>query len=199
MNKNHKRPSKLELGFQAWIPYNIRFILAGDLASAWGTLGGVAMQLTHLGAVLNLAIAENATIAMAYDSKVRTYADELSKFRTREKDIINPLKEGRRIKREVLRECGPATTFAPRNAEVKRKSRDKWKGQDKGHKGEGHKGKEKNRFRGIQNWQQNSDWDHNNDWINRPTDDRNNNKPSSSNADGAQTSAPTENQESQTT
>ena len=87
MNKSHKRPSKLELGFQSWVTYNLRFILAGDLASAWKTFGGIAMQLTHMGTVLNLAIAENATIAMAYDAKVRTYANELSEFRSREKRL----------------------------------------------------------------------------------------------------------------
>ena len=158
------------------------------------------MQLTHLGTGPNLAITENATIAMTYDAKVRTYADELSKFRTREKDITNLLKEeGRRIKREVLRDCGPAATFPPRNADVKRKPRDKWKGHDKGHKGNGHKGKGKNKFRGKQNWQQNSDWDQNNDWDTRPSNDRNNSKPPNSNADGGQNSAPTENQENQAT
>ena len=93
MSENHRRPSKLERGCQAWIAYNIRFILAGDLASDWGTFGGVAAQLTHLGTVLNLAITENATIATTYDAKVRTYANELSKFRTREKETINLLKE----------------------------------------------------------------------------------------------------------
>ena len=198
MNENHKRHSKLERGFQAWIAYNIRFILAGDLASAWETFGGISMQLTHLGTGLNLAIAENATIAMTYDAKVRTYANELSKFRTSEKAIINILKDGgRRIKREGLRERGSAPTFAPRNADVKRKSMDKWKGKDKGHKGKGPKGKGENKSRGKQNWPQNSDWNHNNDWANRPSNDWNNNKPSSSNDDGGQTSAPTENQENQ--
>ena len=149
MNKNRKRPSKLERGPHAWIAYNIRFILAGDLASAWETFGGVAMQLTHLGTSPNLAIAENATIAITYDAKVRTYANELSKFRTREKETTNLLKEeGRRVKRIVLRECGSTATFSPRNADVKRKIKDKWKGQDKGHKGKGRKGKGRNKFRG---------------------------------------------------
>ena len=35
---------------------NIRFTPAGDLVSTWGTFGGVDMQLTHVGAVPNLAI-----------------------------------------------------------------------------------------------------------------------------------------------
>ena len=83
MYKNHKRPSKLELGFQARIPYNIRSILDGDLASDWETFGGISMQHTHMCPALNLAITENATIAMAYDQEIRTSANELYKFRTR--------------------------------------------------------------------------------------------------------------------
>ena len=85
MKKSRKRHSELELGFQAWVAYNIRFVMAGDLSSALGTSCGIAMQLTHLGTSLNLAIAKNATIAMTYGQKVRTYANELSKLRAREK------------------------------------------------------------------------------------------------------------------
>ena len=122
MGKNHKRHSKLELGLQAWISYNIRFVMEGDQASAWETSGCVDMQLTHIGAVLNLYITENDTMAMTYDQKIRTYASELSKFPAREEDIVNlPMEASRRIKREVLRECGSTTAFAPRNADLGRK------------------------------------------------------------------------------
>ena len=62
-NKNRKRPSKLELGFHDWIAYNIRFIMAGDLASVWETFGRIAMQLAHLGTVLNHAVTANSTIS----------------------------------------------------------------------------------------------------------------------------------------
>ena len=90
------------------------------------------MRLTHMGTVLNLGITENATIAMTYDAKVRTYANELPKFITREKETTNLLKEeDQRIKREVLRECGSTTTSVPRNADVRRKSRTNGKGRAK--------------------------------------------------------------------
>ena len=151
MNRNRKCPSKLELGFHAWISYNVRFIMDGDLASAWETFGGVAMQPTHLGAVLNLPIPENATIEMTYGQKIRTYADELSKFRTRKKDIIYLLKEeDRRIKSEVIRECGPTATFAHRNSDVKRKKdkQNDWKCNGKGRKCKGRKVQGENKFRG---------------------------------------------------
>ena len=62
--------------------------MAGDIASAWETFGWIAMQLTHLIAALNLEITENATIAMTCDQKIRTYANELSIFRTRGEDIM---------------------------------------------------------------------------------------------------------------
>ena len=94
MNKNRKSYSKLELGIQAWIAYNVHFIMSGDFDSACETFGCIAMQLTLLGTFLNLAITANATIAMKYDEKVRTCAHEMSKFRTREKEIAHILKEG---------------------------------------------------------------------------------------------------------
>ena len=146
LQKSHKRPSNCDLGFQAWITYSLRFILSGDLVSAWKTFGGIALQFTHLGTVLNMAVTENATIAQLYDAKVRTYANELSKFRERDTDIIKLLQEeDQRIKREVLRECGITQTFAlPTWKENKGGKRKKEKGKGKGKnkktygKGRGH-------------------------------------------------------------
>lgn len=147
LQKTHKRPSSLDIGSQAAIAYNIRFVLAGDLAQAWQTFGGLSAQLTHLGTVMNLAIAENATIAQTYDRMIRQHANELSKFRGREKDIIKLLyAEDQRIKRDTIRERGGATTFAPRTKGPKGKGKDKdkdpkgkGKGNGKDPKGEGGK------------------------------------------------------------
>ena len=120
--KNHKRPAKLELGLQAWVAYSVRFVMAGDLASDWETFGGISTERAQLGTALNPAVSENAKISTTYDQKVRTYAYELPTFQTREKGFINlRTVEGRRIKRECVRECGSTTTLAPRNAGLGRK------------------------------------------------------------------------------
>ena len=113
LQKTRKRPSNREISFHSWISYSLRSILPGAISSAWGTCGGLADQTAHLGAVINIAVLENATIAMTYDTKIRTYASELSKFREREKEIISLLSDdGRSIKREPLRGCGITQTFA---------------------------------------------------------------------------------------
>ena len=49
----------------------LRFILAGDLAGAWASFGGLAAQFTHLGTLLVIASAENAMSDMANDREVR--------------------------------------------------------------------------------------------------------------------------------
>ena len=117
----------MELGFQGWITYNLRFILDGDLCGAWDTFGGLSAQIT-----------ENATIAQTYDSKIRTYAQELSKFRQREKDIIDLLMdEDQRIKRDTLRGCGATQSFSKKGKYTKDsydkppRGRDKRKGKRK--------------------------------------------------------------------
>ena len=122
----------------------MRFILSGDVASSWGTFGGIGLQFAHLGAVLHMAVAENATIAQLYDSRVRTYAGELSKFRERGVGITKLLQEeDRRIKRGALRECGVAQTFGLSTWKPNKghKGRDKdmgnGKGIDKKGRGEG--------------------------------------------------------------
>ena len=169
--QNHKRPTKLELGFQAFITYNLRFILAGDLASAWKTFGGIAMQLTHLGTVLNLAVTENATIAMIYDNKIRTYANEVPKSRSREKEIINLLKEeGQRIKRETVKECGPKVTFGQKGGPPRRDTRGRKDKVGKGNKGGGKgNGKANGRPPRRKGWH-NPEWNSDN-WNQRPSND----------------------------
>ena len=95
------------------------------IASACKTFGGISIQLTHLGTALNLAITENATIATTYDMKVRTYANELSKFRTREKDITNLLnEEGRRIKHKTRRPSRMWRNHNLRTAQCRRQTQE---------------------------------------------------------------------------
>ena len=58
---------------------------------------------------------------------MRTFARELPNFRSREKGIINPLKEeGRSANREVVRECGAAASFVPPKGGSSR-NRGKWR------------------------------------------------------------------------
>ena len=84
LQKTRKRPSSIELGFQALVAYALRFIMEGDLCGTRATLGGVEAQMAHLGTGMSLAVAENATLSHVYESKIRTYAQELPKFRKRE-------------------------------------------------------------------------------------------------------------------
>lgn len=65
--------------------------------------GELAAQLVYLGEVANIAITENAIIAQTNDSEIRTYAEEFSKFRQRDKDTGDLLvSEAHRIKRASL-------------------------------------------------------------------------------------------------
>ena len=113
--KSHRRPSGLELSSQSWGAYNIRFVLAGDIWSAWDTFGCLAAQVAHFGTVLNLDVDENATTTQTCDNILRDHAGELSKFRQKEHEITKLLiEEGRWIKREVLRDFNAATEFAPK-------------------------------------------------------------------------------------
>ena len=110
LNSSHKKPPPLDLSFQAWSFYNLRFLLAGDLAGAWAPFGGIAAQLSHLGLLLNMSVVENATIAMTYAKYFREQAAHLARQRTTAVDWPNFLAvEDDVIKRNVLRELGVAT------------------------------------------------------------------------------------------
>ena len=180
LQRTHKRPSSTAVSFQAWISYSLRFILAGDLASAWKTFGGIAAQLSHLGTVLNIATLENATIAMTYDAKVRHHAHELSKMREKDSEIIALLlNEDQRLKRETLRDCGFTQTFDHVPAKESKRSQDKGVAKNtKRSKGKQTKGKGKrSKSKRNDGWRtNNNDWSHSwthgkrNDW-NQQTND----------------------------
>ena len=180
LQKTHKRPSNTTVSFQAWITYSLRFILAGDLASAWKTFGGLAAQLSHLGTVLNIATLENATIAMTYDMKVRHYANELSKMREKDSEIIALLlNEDQRLKREALRDCGFTQTFAHIPGKDTKRSQEKGVTKNtKRSKGKQQRGKGKgSKSRKNDGWKtRNNDWSHSwtqgkrNDWIHQNND-----------------------------
>ena len=72
--------------------------------------------------VTNLEITEKATAAQVYDSKIRTYARELSNFRQRkiEGDITDPLtSEGDRVKLDTSRGFEDTRSFAKNNRHPK--------------------------------------------------------------------------------
>ena len=180
LQKPRKRPSTHAISFQSWITYSMRFILVGDLTSAWKTFGGISAQLTHIGAVLNIATLENVTIAMTYDAKIRFRANDLSKFRERGSDIIALLmQEDQAIKRETLRGCGFTQTFAhiPSQKEKGRGGKGDQKGNKKVKKGQNKGGEGGKRQKGKRNdkWKQN-DWSNSwsygerNDWT-QPSND----------------------------
>ena len=120
--------------------------------------------MSYLGTVLGIATIENATIATTYDAKVRTYANELSKAREKNSEIIALLTtEDQRLKRETLRDCGFAQTFA--HVPTKDNKRTTDKGGEKNTrrpKGKQTKGKGKRpKSRKNDNWRSNAnDWFH---------------------------------------
>ena len=81
LQTTHKRQSMQNMSSQSFVLNYIRFVLAGDLAAALTNFGGLAAQMSHLGALLMIATTENATTAMAYDKAVRLVIETNSRMR----------------------------------------------------------------------------------------------------------------------
>ena len=91
LNSSHKKPTPMDTSFQAWTLYNMRFIISGELTGAWRTFGGISAQWSHFGLILNMAVVENATIAMAYEKNFRLEAAHLARMRADEIDWVKYL------------------------------------------------------------------------------------------------------------
>ena len=183
LQKSHKRPGTQEVSINQWFIYNLRYILAGDLAGAWDPFGGLAAQLNHIGIVLDLAVTEHAGVALSYDLQVKNLAKQMAET-DREKNKVETLLSdlNQTIKNNVLREFGIMPTYTSHKSKPPKGDKDKGKG-DK-HKGKGRKSDKRGggRFKdpgggkGIQNdqpKQQHRPW--HNDWYNN--DWTQNNKP----------------------
>ena len=156
LNGSRKKPSPMDLSFQSFVFYNLRFSLSGDLAGCWAPFGGISAQMTHFGLILNMAVVENATIAMTYDKQFMEQASHLARQRTTTVDWAHFLSgEDDVIKRNVLRVLGHASatmkavTKKPTNPDQPSKGPDRAGKRDP-------KGKKKGKKGGKQDW--NSDW-----------------------------------------
>ena len=113
LNASRKKPSPLGLRSQAFIFYNLRFLLAGDLAGCWAPVGGIAVQMAHIGLILNMAIVENAATAMTYAEQFREKASHLARQRAAAVDWAHFLSEEEDVVgKNVLRELGHASATA---------------------------------------------------------------------------------------
>ena len=69
------------LPLNAWLLYQLRFILAADICGAWTAFGGIAAQLNHLSIVLHIATTEAIGTALTYDSLLKAHSEELARSR----------------------------------------------------------------------------------------------------------------------
>ena len=150
------------LPFQAYLFYQLRFIMAAHLCSAWETFGGISAQLNAISVMLNLSVVENSGFAVAYDLLMRKHIAHLARQRRVDVDFNLLLsKENEDIKKQVV---------AQRTGALKSKG-DKDDPKKKGKKGKGKQGAEKKPWekpwgkKGGKSWNQQP-------WIVRSVDPR---------------------------
>ena len=116
----------------------------------------MSSQLTHFGLILNMAVIENATIAMTYAEQFREQAAHLARQRAASAGWHQFLPGGDDVlKRNVLREIGHASASMKVATEKPTNTDQTAKGLDGAGKRDP-KGKKKGRKGGKQDW--NDDW-----------------------------------------
>ena len=100
------KESSLQVSIQEWMLYILRSILVVDLSDDWSAFGCHAAQLSHLAFALHIATAENATVAIMYDSEGRTHIRRLSRIRGGETDFVRfPTDGDAEIKQRIKSDC----------------------------------------------------------------------------------------------
>ena len=67
--------------FQAWLLYQLRFIMTAEVCGAWQLFGGLTAQLNHLSIVLHLSTVETMAVALSYDRLVKAFLAEKARAR----------------------------------------------------------------------------------------------------------------------
>ena len=108
----------LELSIQSFLLYQLRFVLAADLCSAWQGFGGLGSQLSHLSTVLNLAVLETVGIAISYRNLLPLKLTEKARQRSAaEADFAHMLSAGQfDIREQAKREATTAKAPQPAKA-----------------------------------------------------------------------------------
>ena len=107
--KNYAESSKkvqlpLDLSIQSFPLYQLRFVLAADICSAWAGFGGLGAHLSHLSIALNLAVIETVGVALSYHNILSTRLTERARQRsTAEAEFAAQLSPGQFDVREQAR------------------------------------------------------------------------------------------------
>ena len=64
------------------IIYQLRFVIAADICSAWKEFGCIAGQFNLVGIITNVSIADNRFIAMTYDASINNCLATFARERT---------------------------------------------------------------------------------------------------------------------
>ena len=72
-----ENPQSLPLN--AWLLYQMRFILSTDLCGDWATFGGLSAQLDHLSISLRLSTTEDIGAALTYGQLSKAHLEELAR------------------------------------------------------------------------------------------------------------------------
>ena len=83
----------LPLPFQAYLFYQLRFILAAHLGSAWDRFGGFVDQLNSFAIMTNLSVTDNSGVAIAYDVLMRKNIAQIARRRSTDIDYAQLLPE----------------------------------------------------------------------------------------------------------
>ena len=96
-----------ELPIQAWLMYQMRFLLAAESCRAFAPFGGLCAQLNHLCVVLNLSATEGFSFGLAYFRILATRLEETARQRAVSADEFSRLLsyEQLDVKEQARREC----------------------------------------------------------------------------------------------
>ena len=90
--KNSNRYTGIQdLAIGQYARYRAKFIMAGDLADAWGGSGGLVGQLNHLANVLDMSITDYPGTAATYGRRIRAMAQKTDPKRSSITDYFDLL------------------------------------------------------------------------------------------------------------
>ena len=124
----HRNTGGQYLSLGQYALYRVKYILAGDLASAWSEYGGLTAQINNMANVLEISIEDNAGVSITYDYRILQHIRKLAHRRATNTDYIDILSTTQPdIRAAVTRDIEAAAEASRKAKETEKATKEKGK------------------------------------------------------------------------
>ena len=125
MRKQLSDSAPQQCSLSAWQLYTWRFTLAADLAGAFNKFGGIQAQMNKIGVILQMAVVDSVSVALAYEIAFNKYCQTLARNKTPDVDWVRLHNREHQPSKRIAMKAHPPNANPPKASSVGSKGKNK--------------------------------------------------------------------------